>query len=253
MKKLMRYGLLGISILFLSSKAIADPMVLSINDKQGDSDFNGWYNWNNNDTLNPGMSATDENGTPKVDGMNVYYDNQSHIINRVEILLNPANTQRQLFDSLFINTTYTGSGSDWDAWNYYVVDGLSSNTDNTSGTEPLIDGFYEVKNTATYVTPFSNGTRAGNPSGLTGDSLENWVDFGPIVEENKIIYNFDLLGGLNFGDSFFVAYAPWCANDVVGGAAPVAPVPEPATLFLFGSGLVGLAGISRKKKTKKEL
>lgn len=37
-----------------------------------------------------------------------------------------------------------------------------------------------------------------------------------------------------------------CGNDVIEGAAP-APVPEPTTIFLFGTGLVGLASFSRKK------
>jgi hypothetical protein len=37
------------------------------------------------------------------------------------------------------------------------------------------------------------------------------------------------------------------ALDFAGGGAPD-PVPEPTTMLLFGTGLVGLVGIRRRKK-----
>ena len=39
--------------------------------------------------------------------------------------------------------------------------------------------------------------------------------------------------------------------DVVGSTGSTNPNPEPATMFLFGSGLIGLAGLGRRKFFKK--
>jgi len=38
-----------------------------------------------------------------------------------------------------------------------------------------------------------------------------------------------------------------CGNDNLMGRTTVAPVPEPATIFLMFTGLLGLAGMRRKK------
>lgn len=56
--------------------------------------------------------------------------------------------------------------------------------------------------------------------------------------------------GLSLADGLTVD-AHWtmsCGNDTVNGNFDVAPVPEPATMLLFGTGLAGLVGTLRRKK-----
>lgn len=51
------------------------------------------------------------------------------------------------------------------------------------------------------------------------------------------------LNGLTFGAHWTMS----CGNDEIFGTATIDPVPEPATMLLFGTGLVGFAGIARRR------
>jgi PEP-CTERM motif len=77
------------------------------------------------------------------------------------------------------------------------------------------------------------------------------------LKNNRLLYNGVNKGGLSGGiglqdfvglDTFWVGYG--CHFTHTGTAVDVSasPVPEPSTLLLLGSGILGLAGIRRKFK-----
>ncbi|MBC8185119.1 PEP-CTERM sorting domain-containing protein [candidate division KSB1 bacterium] len=57
--------------------------------------------------------------------------------------------------------------------------------------------------------------------------------------------------GLLYGDEFTIHWTMECGNDYLDLVATVDPIPEPATMVLFGTGLIGIAGIGRKRIIKK--
>ena len=56
--------------------------------------------------------------------------------------------------------------------------------------------------------------------------------------------------GLTPSDILGIHWTMGCGNDVLNLEADVNPVPEPATMLLLGAGLIGLAGLGRKKLRK---
>lgn len=213
-----------------------------------------WVNW-------PGYTsnrAGDEYGTPKVDHMLVTWNDDTGFLETVDIILH-GETTWQNFNSLFINSySITSKNADWDDWDFFVHDGGTTNVNAGMGNVPG-NGLYSIGSSYQYTHSSGGGVREGNPNGIDSSALTlmpkdgNWLGW---QGENTLTrsfdfgsYDFDLtldgIQGLSLADGFFIAFSPFCANDVIGGGSE--PVPEPSTIILLGFGMFAFAGVARKK------
>ena len=139
-------------------------------------------------------------------------------------------------------------------WNYVFDLGINTSL-GTSGTGYLYSldrGSIDQSNVSGFQSPGAYVFRGSQEWAFTPyqQTANNFLATGSwVISDNQLLFSINTSSLPFSGESIGFHWTMQCGNDVIEGAA--APVPEPSTMLLLGSGLVGLWGVRKRRREHK--